>query len=165
MKALNKFSIFTIVIAMCMFVTIQAQPQTQSQTNVPPKRHKEFVKKGLWEQLNLTPEQKAKIAELSSTNQKAVIDLKADLEKLLVDKKDLIRKGDFDRKQITDLEKQIINIKDKLHMASFNHKMDIIELLTPEQKEKVKNMKFWMDKSHERQGHPGMQQKDFRKSK
>ncbi len=162
MKATHKFSIFTILFTLCLFVAMQAQPQT----NVPVKKqHKEFANKGFWGKLDLTPEQKAKIGELKSANQKAIIDMKADLEKLRVDKKDLIQKGDFNRKAFTDLEEQIIKLQNKIHMASLNHKLDVVSLLTPEQKEKVKNLKFWMEKKRDNDEHMKMKMKRMDKSK
>lgn len=162
MKAMNKFSIFTVLFTLCLFVAMQAQPQT----NVPPKKqHKEFANKGFWGKLNLTPEQKAKIGELKSANQKAIIDMKADLEKLRVDKRDLIQKGDFNRKAITDLEEQIIKQQNKIHMAALNHRLDVVALLTPEQKEKVKNLSFWLEKKHEREDNQRMKAKNPNKSK
>jgi Spy/CpxP family protein refolding chaperone len=162
MKAFNKYSIFTLIITLVMFASLQAQPQT----NVPPKKqHKELGNKGFWGQLNLTPEQKAKVDELSSAHQKAVIDMKADLEKLHIDKKDLIRKGDFDRKAIIDLEEQMMKLQNKIHMAALNHRLDVVALLTPEQKEKVKNLKFWLEKKNEKEDHQKMKAKNFNKSK
>jgi Spy/CpxP family protein refolding chaperone len=162
MKAINKFSVFTALLTLCLFVAMQAQPQT----NVPPKKqHREFADKGFWGKLNLTPEQKAKVGELKSAHQKAVIDMKASLEKLRVDKRDLIQKGDFDRKAITDLEEQIIKQQNKIHMAALNHRLDVVALLTPEQKEKIKDMKFWLEKKNEKEHHKMMKEKNSKKSK
>ena len=162
MKVLNKYSIFTIIITLFMFASLQAQPQT----NVPPKKqHKEMRHMGFWGQLNLTPEQKIKIDELSSAHQKSLIDMKADLEKLRIDKKDLIKKGDFNRKAFTDLEEQMMKLQNKIHMAGLNHKLDVVALLTPEQKEKVKNLKFWLEKKHENEHHQMMKEKNSKKSK
>ncbi len=162
MKATQKFSILTILFSLCLFVALQAQPQT----NVPPKKqHREFANKGFWGKLDLTPEQKAKVGELKSAHEKAMIDMKADLEKLRVDKKDLILKGDFNRKAITDLEEQIMKQQNKIHMAALNHRLDVVALLTPEQKEKVKNLKFWMEKKHEKQEHQRMKPKSPNMSK
>ena len=148
MKAINRYSFVTMMLALCMIFALQAQPQ---QAGAPPLRHKQIGNRGFWGQLNLTPDQKTKVAELGSNHEKAMIDLKADLEKLSIDKKDLIKKGDFDRKAITDLEEKMIKLQNKIHMASLNHRLDVVALLTPEQKEKVKNLRFWIEMKHEKQ--------------
>lgn len=118
--------VFVIVFALS-FISLFAQPSMGFR--------KDCIKK-----LNLTKEQVATFEDMRNKHQKAMIDLRADLQKLMVEKRELLQKKDFNRKAITDVENRIVDQRNKIHMAGFNNRMDMLAQLTPEQREKVPAM-------------------------
>ncbi len=114
------------------------------------------AKAGFIKKLNLTDDQQDKMHALMEKHQKTMIDLKADLEKAVIDKRGLVRKGNIDRSKFLDAEDKITGIKNKISSERANHKMDIYELLTPEQKKKAEKMaQFFFDRQKMRD-HDGM---------
>ncbi len=95
--------------------------------------------------LNLSEEQEAKLNSLRGIHQKNIIDLQADMQKTMIDKRELIGKGTIDRKKFLELEEKILSIKNKIAMAIANHKMDVYASLTPEQQGKISKMPFFFD--------------------
>ena len=91
--------------------------------------------------LNLTDQQKQKIADLKITFQKKMVDLKADLQKSKLDLKELKIKGDFNRNDVIAAVEQINKNKNAISIAVANHMLDVYEILTPEQQ------KIWQENS------------------
>lgn len=93
----------------------------------------------LEDKLNLTADQKEKIEKLRSTHQKEMVDLKASMEKLHLEMKDLRQSGDLKRSDVLAKVEQINNLRSKITLKAANHRMDVYEILTPEQR------KVWED--------------------
>lgn len=86
------------------------------------------------EKLNLTPDQEKKIDDLRTSHQKKMIDLRAEMAKLHLEKKELLNKGNYDRKAFLALEDKIVKQRNVIETAMANHQMDVYELLDANQK-------------------------------
>lgn len=104
------------------------------------KPGRENMRGRMFEKLNLTDDQKSKIADLQIEHQKAMVDLRADLQKKRLDMKGLIHKGNFSRSDFLNLTKEVNDAKDKISTARANHMMDIYEMLTDQQKKMFSEM-------------------------
>ena len=99
------------------------------------------------EKLNLTDEQKDKIAQLRFNNQEEMIDLRADMQKKRLALKELEHKGNYSRTDYLNLVKDLNASRDKIATARANHRMDVYELLTDQQK-KIFDTMPRMGRSH-----------------
>ena len=70
-----------------------------------------------------------------------MIDLKAALEKKQLDKQELLSKGNYTRDNYLGKVKAISDAKDKMALAKANHRMDVYDLLTEEQRKTFDEMK------------------------
>ena len=102
--------------------------------------HKKFMR----EKLHLTDQQAAKIESLRSEHMKKMVDLRADLKKSMIDLKSMRDKDNFTREDIIAGVEKTNKIKNDIALAKANHKMDIWELLTAEQKKLVKENPEWL---------------------
>ncbi|MEJ2103150.1 MAG: Spy/CpxP family protein refolding chaperone [Ignavibacteriaceae bacterium] len=110
------------------------------------KRTMQF-KEQLKDRLNLTDEQMDKIETLRFSNQKEMIDLRANLEKKQVELAELKNTINFSRDAYLNKINEIIAAKNKIEIARANHQMDVYQLLTDQQK------KDWVkmtDRMHDR---------------
>ena len=102
--------------------------------------HKQDFKGMMLEKLNLTDEQKAAVEKLKLKHQGEMIDLKANLEKKKLALKELTSNGNYSRDDFVNAVKAISTAKSNIAISMANHRMDIYELLTPEQKKTFNNM-------------------------
>lgn len=100
--------------------------------------------KMMMEKLNLTDTQKEAVEELHFSHKREMIDLKAALEKKQLDKQELLSKGNYTRDNYLDKVKAISDAKDKMALAKANHRMDVYDLLTEEQRKTFDEMKCRM---------------------
>ncbi len=91
------------------------------------------------EQLNLTDQQKAKVEELRLKHQEQMIDMRAELEKARLENQKLRNSDNLNRSDVISQTKKMNNIKNNMAESRVNHKMDVYELLTDEQR------KIWND--------------------
>ncbi len=96
---------------------------------------KQNIRQNIYSKLNLTDDQKDKIDQLRTAHQKRMVDLRADLEKSLINKKELMQKGNYSRTDYLKVIQDIQRKKEALANEKANHRMDVYESLTPEQKE------------------------------
>ena len=108
--------------------------------------HKGEFKEMMLDKLNLTDEQKDAVEKLKLKHQEEMIDLKADLEKKELAKKKLQSNGNYTRDEFVNAVKAISAAKNNIALSFANHRMDIYELLTPEQKVTFDNMRQMFDK-------------------
>ena len=108
------------------------------------------------QKLNLTEEQQATIEQLKIENQKEMIDLKAELERKKLDMKELKSKGNYTREEFLNLVQSINNSKNNIAVAKANHRMDIYEQLTTEQKQTFDKMGHKRDKHKKMMKHKRM---------
>lgn len=135
MKRLSAIALMLIVVSALSF-TAYAQKDMQ------------HARAGFIKKLNLTDEQKDKVHVFQEKHEKTMIDLKADLQKAVIDKREIVRKGNIDRKSFLDANDKIMNIKNKIGSEMANHKMDIYAILTPEQKQKAEKMAVFFFDNH-----------------
>jgi Spy/CpxP family protein refolding chaperone len=102
--------------------------------------HKKFMR----EKLNLTDQQVSKIESLKSGHMKKMIDLKAELKKSMIDLKSIRDKDNFTREDIIAGVEKANKIRNDMALAKANHRMDVWETLTPEQKKLVKENPQWL---------------------
>jgi len=125
MNSLTK--IFVAVLMLVFTAGISAQPSPGNGMG----RGKALMAK----KLNLTADQQKKIDELRTGHQRKMIDLRADIAKLQLDKKEMLKKGNYDRKTFLALDEKIIKQRNVIQTARANHQMDVYELLDSNQKE------------------------------
>jgi Spy/CpxP family protein refolding chaperone len=120
----------------------------------PKEKFKKDFHENMFEKLNLTDQQKDKISDLKSKNEKEMIDLNAELKKKMVDMKDLRKNPNLTRAELVSAVKELNGIKDQVAVARANHKMDLYEVLTPEQK------KIWQENKPMMRDHMKMKFRD-----
>jgi Spy/CpxP family protein refolding chaperone len=101
-----------------------------------------FDKTPLIERLNLTDAQKDKIAELRTKHQTKMVDLRADLQKSQIALRELKGSKDYNRKNVTAAVEKVNKIKAEIALTAANHRMDVYEILTDEQKEIWRDQPF-----------------------
>jgi Spy/CpxP family protein refolding chaperone len=87
-------------------------------------------------QMDLTKDQETKIEALRIDHQKKMVDMRAELEKALLDKKQLLAKGDYSRNDFINVTNKLSKIRETMNTSRANHQMDIYDLLDKTQKEK-----------------------------
>lgn len=97
--------------------------------------------KMMMEKLNLTDTQKDAVEVLHFSHKREMIDLKAALEKKKLDKQELLSKGNYTRDNYLGNVKAISDAKDIMAIAKANHRMDVYDLLTEEQRKTFDEMK------------------------
>jgi Spy/CpxP family protein refolding chaperone len=92
------------------------------------------------EKLNLTDTQNEAVEELHFSHKREMIDLKAAIEQVKLDKNELLSKGNYTRDDYLGKVKAIIDAKEKMALAKANHRMDVYDLLTEEQRKTFNEM-------------------------
>ena len=90
--------------------------------------------------LNLSDTQKEAVEELSFSHKREMIDLKASMEKNKLDMQELLSKGNYTRDDYLNTVKTINDAKEKIAFAKANHRMDVYDLLTEEQRKTFNEM-------------------------
>jgi Spy/CpxP family protein refolding chaperone len=89
---------------------------------------------------NITPDQMQKIMSFWFDNQKEIIKMKAELELKGLDLSCAMESPKTDSKAVLDLVKQMGDIRTKLEMAEIKFSLKVLEVLSPEQARKVKEL-------------------------
>ena len=103
--------------------------------------HQGFQQKMMMEKLNLTDSQQEAVQDLRFNHKYEMIDLKADLEKKMLAMKELKRRGNYTRDEFLSKVKSISDAKENIALAIANHKMDVYELLTDDQRKIFNEMR------------------------
>ncbi len=93
------------------------------------------------EKLNLTDTQSEAVEELHFSHKREMIDLKAALEQIKLDKNELLSKGNYTRDDFLNIVKAISDAKEKMALTKANHRMDVYDLLTEEQRKTFDEIK------------------------
>jgi Spy/CpxP family protein refolding chaperone len=96
------------------------------------------------EKLNLTDTQNEAVEELHFSHKREMIDLKAAMEQKKLDMKELLSKGNYTRDDYLIKVKTINDAKEKMALAKANHRMDVYDLLTEEQRKTFDEIKCCM---------------------
>ena len=99
--------------------------------------------------LKLTDQQLEKIEQLQTNFESSQLDKKQELERLMLDMKNQM-KEDYDRAKIESLYKKAIDLKTDLQLKALTYKLDLVDVLTDEQREKMKEI--MKDKMKKRMG-------------
>lgn len=105
---------------------------------------------GFLADLNLTPEQETKIDNLMITHHKEMIDLKAALEKLHIEKQEALKKEDY--KTANKIIDQLATKRAEMQKKGLALRESIMKELTPEQKEKALSFKPRMGRNRQMDG-------------
>lgn len=147
-----KYRIMALIIVTTVFLfnNIFAQEMMQKKQQFKEQVHK---------QLNLTEEQQTKVDEMRLIHQKAMIDLKANLEKRELELTELKSNGNYTREEYINKVNEIISARNKIALSVANHQMDVYQILDENQK------KEWNKISHQfgeqRQKKIQMMQRNF----
>lgn len=87
---------------------------------------------------NLSDSQIESIQNLRNTLDKDMIDLKADLDRLKLEKKDLFNSNKFSKSSLKDIEEKLIAQQTKIRMKHLDFRMSVYDLLDDKQKEEWK---------------------------
>jgi Spy/CpxP family protein refolding chaperone len=96
------------------------------------------------EKLNLTDTQNEAVEELHFSHKREMIDLKAALEQIKLDKNELLSKGNYTRDDFLNIIKAISDAREKMALTKANHRMDVYDLLTEEQRTTFNEIKCCM---------------------
>ncbi len=125
----KSFLIGGIITALVIAAAVNFYPQQTDTLQGEGVRGKMFNK------LNLTDDQKDKIDQLRLKHQEEMIDLRADMQKKRLAVKELKQKVNYSRSDYLDLVNDLNASRDKIAVTMANHRMDVYELLTDQQKE------------------------------
>jgi Spy/CpxP family protein refolding chaperone len=161
MKKILISSAVVAAVVLILSTTVYSEPRTGGDR--PMRRHlmdytmdgKGFAK--ISDKLNLTQDQKDKIDDLRTSHQKKMIDLRSELQKARLDARDFRNSDNISRSDGVKSVERINKIENEIALLRVNHRMDIYELLTPEQKQAWKEFrndfprhKMWNKKGFKR---------------
>jgi len=134
MKKLNLAGI-SIILFIALISTQFSYGQMERRGMHQGDHHKMMI-----DNLNLSDTQKEAVEELSFSHKREMIDLKADMEKNKLDMQELLSKGNYTRDDYLNTVKTINDAKEKIAFAKANHRMDVYDLLTEEQRKTFDEM-------------------------
>jgi Spy/CpxP family protein refolding chaperone len=88
------------------------------------------------ESLNLTAEQSAKLEVLRTAHQKKMIDLRADIQKIHLEKRELINSENFETSKLRSVEEKLMKSMNNLHLTRIDHQQDLLKILNKDQQKK-----------------------------
>ena len=98
------------------------------------QQREELNLKRLESKLNLTDTQKDQIEKLRLDHQKAMIDLKANLEKARLELREITSKDDFTRNEYLAAHSKMAKLREDIQLAGANHRMDVLDLMNKDQR-------------------------------
>jgi len=122
MKSTIKKAVFVVLIS--AFVCPLAISQPANGWNMKKMESK----------LNLTDTQKDQIEKLRLDHQKAMVDLKAKLEKARIESREVMSKADFSRSEYLAANNKMVKLREDIQLAAANHRMDVLELMNKDQR-------------------------------
>ncbi|MCG6958320.1 periplasmic heavy metal sensor [bacterium BMS3Abin03] len=136
---------FTLSFVLALLLTSSVYGQ-MGKHNPDREFHKRDFQRGeprgmMLEKLNLTDEQKEAVEQLRLKHQNEMIDLKADLQKKKLALKELTSKDNYSRDNYINAVKAINAAKNNIAVSMANHRMDVYDLLAPEQKKAFDDMR------------------------
>lgn len=141
MKTRNKSIITAIVMTLLLSSFNFAQDIPRSERPMNPKFQMKYSLKDRMDKLNLTDAQKDQFQKMRFDFQKQMIDLKANLQKSELELKEIQSSDNISRSVVLDAVRNISENKAAIAMAMANHKMDMYDVLTPDQRKVWKEMK------------------------
>lgn len=93
------------------------------------------------DELRLTPDQTAKIEAIFMEHRKKLVDLKAQLEKYMLDLEQTTDQSQFDRAQVLKLVDQIAPVRSEIVRSTILMQLDIRDQLNPNQRATLKKLR------------------------
>lgn len=84
--------------------------------------------------LKLSDTQKDQIEKLRIEHQKAMVDLKAKLDKARIELREVTNKTDFSRNEYLAAHIKMAKFREEIQLAAANHRIDMLELMTQDQR-------------------------------
>lgn len=88
------------------------------------------------DELNLTDKQQEQLEALLSKHEKTMIDLRADLQKGMLEQRELLRAGNLQKDKYIAAVEKTNKVREKMALERANHRMDVYALLDKDQKAK-----------------------------
>ncbi len=120
--------------------------------------------KRLQNKLNLTDTQKDQIEKLQLDHQKAIVDLKANLEKARLELKEITSKEDFTRNEYLAAHSKMAKLREEIQLAGANHRMDVLDLMNKDQRKIIAENRLF-NKSKKYFGKKGRGDRQFERPK
>lgn len=117
-----------VKISLALFIIAFFNPYAAAQ----PRESRNLMR--LEDKLNLTDAQKDKIEKLRTDHQKAMVDLRAKLQKAQLEMREITAKDDFSRAEFLNAHSKISKIREEIQLSNANHRMDILEILNKDQR-------------------------------
>lgn len=124
---LISFSVLSLVVFLTSVSCAQEKKIFKFKKDAPVK----------WESkddLNLTDEQREKFDDLDLQHEKKMIDLRAELDKSRLMKREVTKKGNFNKNDYIAAEEKIMQAENKIHMEKVKLKMEKYSLLDEKQR-------------------------------
>ena len=115
---------FMLVVLFATFITPLAFSQHGESWNL----------KRLESKINLTDAQKDQIEKLQLDHQKAMVDLKAKLDKARIEMREVTSKDDFSRSEYLAGHNKMAKLREEIQLAAANHRMDVLNLMNKDQR-------------------------------
>jgi len=107
----------------------------------PPERPLRTRIRGMFEEINLTEQQREELTKLRLENQKEMIKLRADLKVLQLDLKTLLDAKEPDKAKVYAQVDKINNLRNEMTKKRIDFSLKTRTILTPEQWEKMKHLR------------------------
>jgi len=138
----NRTPIILIAIALLLVGTALAFPGKHEGMGDRDGSGEMKMRQNLREELELTDQQIEQFEEMKYERRLASIDLRASLEKEKIEMERLMSSNDLDRKKIMSQAEKVADIQKEMHLARVEGQLDMMEILTQEQREKMKDLEM-----------------------
>lgn len=99
-----------------------------------------YGQKAIAAELNLSDDQRSKLETLRTEHQKKMVDLRADMEKIHIEKRQLINSDNFDASKIRSIEEKLLMGLNNIHKVRIDHQEDVLKVLNKDQQ------KIWLER-------------------
>lgn len=148
MKRFNSSFLLLTAFLLVAFVSILSAQAPRRFADKP-----RFPHQAMEQRLNLTEEQKNKMADLRLAHQKEILPLRTELQGKRADLRLLKTEANPNLNKIDQVIEQIEKIRTKMQKARVRHQLEIRKILTPEQQ------KLWDSRTLQERGHRMMGRK------
>lgn len=138
----HRASIILIAIALLLVGTALAFPGKPEGMGYRDGSGEKGMRQHLRDELELTDQQIEQFEEMKYERRLASIDLRANLEKEQIEMERLMSADNLDRKKIMSQAEKVADLQKEMHLARIEGKLDMMEILTEEQREKMKDLEM-----------------------
>jgi Spy/CpxP family protein refolding chaperone len=92
--------------------------------------------------LNLTQDQQEKINELRNNHWNETSKLKNDLDRLRIDKREMMSQKEVNKNDYLNIEKKMSSLREKIHLSGAEFRMNVYEILDADQREQFSQGNF-----------------------